>query len=110
MVSEAQRLERMEKMATILRSMKHCSNIKEVAKETGIPRSTIQRYLNKPELYEELTESGFLKRENVEKALKFTRSWLDKAKATGLSEGGKTCQELYGYSKDYNGQFNGHSR
>ncbi len=110
MVSRAQRIEILEKLSTILREMKTCSNINEISERTGIPTSTIQRYLNRPDYFQELSSNGLLKPEDVPKALEFTKEWLVKAKQEGLKKGGTTSQERHGYAKGEGGHFRGSGR
>ncbi len=110
MVSESQRMEMLQKLSSILQEMKHCSNISEISEKTGIPTSTIQRYLNRPDYFMELSQVGLLSRENVTKAFLFTKDWLTTAKKEGLRKGGKTSQERHGFSKGSCGHFSGFSR
>ena len=84
--------------------------IKEVEEITGIPSSTIQRYLSREDYFKELAGEGLLSPENVPKALKYTQDWLKTSKRAGLSRGGKTSQERYGFQKTEDGKFNGHSK
>lgn len=107
MVSNAQKIEMLEKLSRILREMKTCSNISEISERTGIPTSTIQRYLNRPDYFQELSSNGLLKPENVPKALEFTRDWLIQAKQAGLKKGGETSQDRHGYAKGEGGHFKG---
>ena len=107
MVSNAQKLEMLQKLSTILREMKTCTNISEVSERTGIPTSTIQRYLNRPDYFQELSSNGLLKPENVPKALEFTKEWLVRAKQEGLKRGGETSQDRHGYAKGKGGHFKG---
>ena len=110
MVSDEQRKEILGKLSNILRAMKTCSSIKEVEEITGIPSSTIQRYLSREDYFKELAGEGLLSPENVPKALKYTQDWLKTSKRAGLSRGGKTSQEKYGFQKTEDGKFNGHSK
>lgn len=110
MESESQRIERLQKMSSVLKSMKDCSNIKEIEEKTGVPRSTIQRYLNRPDYYEDLVTDGYVKRENIENLMDYTKEWLNKSKHEGLKRGGTISQEKYGFSKGEDGKFNGHTR
>ncbi|MBQ8131061.1 MAG: hypothetical protein IJ193_01055 [Bacilli bacterium] len=110
MVSNAQKREMLEKLSTILREMQTCTNIPEISEKTGIPTSTIQRYLNRPDYFMELSDAGLLSRENVPKALEFTRDWLTTAKQNGLQKGGQTSQEKHGFSKGEGGHFKGSGR
>lgn len=110
MVSDEQRKEILGKLSNILRAMKTCSSIKEVEEMTGIPSSTIQRYLSREDYFKELAGEGLLSSENVPKALKYTQDWLKTSKRAGLSRGGKTSQERHGFQKTEDGKFNGHSK
>lgn len=110
MLSEQQIIEIMSKMSTILRATKSCKSIGEISKQTGLPTSTIQRYLNKKEYYELLVENGALKRENLDKAMEATKKWLQDSKQAGLKSGGLTTQKRHGYTKRLDGKFNGQSR
>ena len=110
MVSDGQRREILEKLSAILLAMKTCSSIKEVEEATGIPSSTIQRYLNREDYYHDLVGIGLLKPENVPKAIQYTKDWLQASKQAGLRRGGKTSQERHGYQKTKDGKFNGPSR
>lgn len=109
-VSDEQRKEILGKMSKILRAMKTCSSIKEVEEQTGIPSSTIQRYLGREDYFRELAGAGLLSPNNVPKALEFTRDWLQTSKQAGNRRGGKTSQERHGYQKTNDGKFNGHTK
>lgn len=110
MVSDEQRKEILGKLSKILRAMKVCSSIKEVEEQTGIPSSTIQRYLGREDYFRELAGEGLLSPDNVPKALQFTRDWLQTSKQSGLRKGGLTSQERHGYQKTKDGKFNGGTR
>lgn len=107
MLSDEQREERLKKMEQILEHMYTCRSIDQISASTGIPTSTIQRYLNKPELYMELVERGFIKRENLKSTLEFTKGWLQNSKRIGTIRGGETSQRNHGYVKDKKGKFRG---
>lgn len=107
MFSDEQREERLRKFERIIDSMPNCSNIDEISLLTGIPSSTIQRYLNKTELYEELAEVKNMDKEELKETFENTKRWLKQAKENGLSKGGKTSQEKHGFSKTKGGLFNG---
>lgn len=110
MVSDSQRLEILHKMSLLISNIKNCNNIKELSEVTGIPSSTIQRYLSREDYFEELSKEGILKSDNVKVALNYTKSWLERSKKEGLKKGGLTSQERYGYSKNSEGKFNGNGR
>ena len=62
-VSDEQRKEILGKLSSILRAMKTCSSIKEVEEITGIPSSTIQRYLSREDYFKELEVVKHLKKD-----------------------------------------------
>lgn len=109
MVSEEQRREMLRKMSLIIQSMKTSKSISEISEITGIPTSTVQRYLNRPDYFSELANEGIIKRENVPKAIEFTKQWLESSKKTGLKKGGQTSQERHGYQKTKDGRFSGNN-
>ena len=110
LVSDAQRLEILQKMSLIISNIKTCNSIKELSDVTGIPSSTIQRYLNRKDYFEELAKEGILKKENVDVALDYTKGWLEKSKEEGVKRGGKSSQEKYSFKKDNEGKFRGSGR
>ena len=110
MVGKLQKLEMLRKLSCIIEVMPHSKNIKEIHMKTGIPTSTIQRYLNRKDLYEELSVSGFMEISDVDKLFKYSRKWLENAKLVGLKEGGIKSQILYGYEKDNIGHFKGRKK
>lgn len=110
MVSEEQQKQILEKMSKILTAIKAYKSIPEVSEATGIPESTVQRYLNKQEYYVALAQNGILKTENLDKAIDYVSDWLKESKKAGLKKGGKISQEKYGFEKDDEGKFSGHSR
>lgn len=108
MISEKQRLERLQKFSKILVALPDCNSIGEISEVTNIPTSTIQRYLNDKKLYEEFfLEAGMIKEDNVDELFERIQSSLKEYKQNGLSKGGKKSQELHGYEKDENGKFRG---
>ena len=110
MISDDQRKEILGKLSAILRAMQTCSSIKEVEEATGIPSSTIQRYLNREDYFHDLVGEQLLKPKKVTKAIQYTKDWLQTSKQAGLKRGGKTSQERHGYQKTKDGKFNGHSK
>lgn len=108
MLSEDQRKEILKKMSIIFTMTKTCESIKEIEEITNIPSSTIQRYLNKEEYFKDLVSLGILQGEEVEKAINYTKDWLNRSKKRGTIKGGVSSQKRYGYKKDNNGKFNGH--
>lgn len=110
MISNEQRIERLKKLSNILKVMPECSSIGEISEKTKIPTSTIQRYLNNKKLFvelfleEEKIDSNF---ENGISVYEQVQSFLKDSKKAGLSKGGIKSQQLYGYSKDEDGKFQG---
>ncbi len=101
MVSKKQRLEMIDKLKTIILSIPDCSNINDISLKTSIPTSTIQRYLNKKDLFLELADIY----DNVDKLYINVQEWLKEAKINGRSRGGTTSQSRYSYSREENGKF-----
>lgn len=101
MFSKKQEIERLNKLKEIIEVLDSVNNIKEISELTKIPTSTIQRYLNNEDL---LKDFGL-----NENDINNIKNWLQKAKARGLSNGGKTSQERYknSYSRLDNGKFSG---
>ena len=110
MINDRQRMEILRKLSIILNATKTCKNIGEIEKITGIPSSTIQRYLNREDYFLDLANADLLKYDNVETAINYTKKWLESSKKEGIRRGGITSQEKYGYQKNENGKFEGHSR
>ncbi len=103
MVSEKQRLEMIDKLKVIILSIPDCSNINDISTKTSIPTSTIQRYLNRKDLFLELANIY----DNVDKLYINIQEWLKKAKIDGINRGGKTSQSRYFYSRGEKGKFLG---
>lgn len=124
MVSEKQRIEMLRKLSSILMVLNSCHNIDEITRKTGIPSSTVQRYLNRKDLLfgllkdEGLFETTFQKSQTaipntyqfVEQTFEQNKEWLQNSKKEGLSRGGLESQRKYGYSKNEVGKFNGPKR
>lgn len=110
MINDDQRREILGKLSAILRAMQTCKSIKEVEEVTGIPSSTIQRYLSREDYFHDLVGEKLLKPENLQKAIQYTKDWLQTSKQAGLKRGGKTSQDRHGYQKTKDGKFNGHSK
>lgn len=101
MVSIEQRRIMLEKLSCILKKMRECRSIDEISRCTGIPSSTIQRYLNREDLLAELFCDGVV----CEATTFYIKSWLARAKKEGVSRGGKQSQKRYSYQRKKNGQF-----
>lgn len=101
---------RAKKMSAIIKVLPNCKSIKEIEEATGIPRSTVQRYLKDENNYILLTKIGELKLDEVKEMMKFVEVWLERSKMMGHSRGGIKSQQNFGYSKDANGKFSGHTR
>ncbi len=110
MLSKAQKLEILEKMYQILKRMNDSTSISEISTKTKIPKSTIQRYLNKEEYYEFLVEEHILDYEKANKLMTSAREWLESSKKNGLKKGGKNTQLIHGYTKKKDGKFSGIER
>ncbi len=110
MVSLEQKLEILKKLKQILRELPTSNNINEISKRIKIPTSTIQRYLNREDYFEELTEFKLMKPEEVEELKKVVVIWLRQAKEDGLKQGGKKSQAMFGYSKASDGTFIGRGK
>ena len=107
MLSVSQRIAMLEKLSMILIEMKSCSCIQEISERTGIPASTIQRYLQREDLLLILFEYNT----SVCAAFRLQINlWLKNAKETGNQLGGEVTQKKYGYQKVKSGNFNGIGR
>lgn len=88
-MNRQQSLDRLEKIAIVAEYVgKHGGTIEEIARALGMPKSSVQRYLdavNDPKI----------------------RELLKNNKKEGNRRGGQTSQEKYGYSKDEAGHFTG---
>lgn len=105
MISDEQRIAMLNKMSKILSVLPECSSIGEVSNATGIPTSTIQRYLNRKDLLEEVIGETL-----CEEFFPKIQEWLANAKMNGLINGGKVSQERHGYLKDEIGKFKENKR
>lgn len=105
-LSEDQRIDMLNGFRKILLSIQGgAKNISDVSKDTGIPRSTIQRWLKRDDFYSDVYElnnciGDLPTQQDVE-------NWLQNAKNVGHKKGGLISQEIYGYSKNSDGKFSG---
>ena len=107
MLGIKQKVVMLEKLSLILVEMKTCRRIQEISERTGIPTSTIQRYLQRDDLllclfdYDKKVCSAFRVQIDL---------WLQNAKNTGNQLGGVVTQKKHGYQKLKSGKFNGVGR
>lgn len=107
MLGVKQRIIMLEKLSLILVEMKNCKRICEISEKTGIPTSTIQRYLQRDDLllclfdYDTRVCSAFRLQIDI---------WLKNAKVAGNQLGGVVTQEKHGYQKEKSGKFSGIGR
>lgn len=107
MLGVKQRIIMLEKLSFILVEMKSCKRICEISEKTGIPTSTIQRYLQRDDLllclfdYDMKVCSAFRLQIDI---------WLQNAKVAGNQLGGVVTQEKHGYQKEKSGKFSGIGR
>ena len=73
----------------------HGGTISEIACALGMPRSTVQRYLN------DISDP---------EKLKLIKDYLSDNKKMGNQNGGIKSQNLHGYMKRIDGKFSGHKR
>lgn len=107
MINAELHLRMLEKMSQILEALPTSKNINEISQKTNIPTSTIQRYLSREDLILTLTNYDLkLTTEIMQK----NKEWLQRAKKEGTQKGGKISQEMYHFSKDESGKFNGNKR
>lgn len=107
MISIKQKVMMLDKLSKILIEMKSCKNLQEISERTGIPTSTIQRYLQRDDLLLELFEYNT----SICMVFRFQIDlWLQNAKETGNQLGGIVTQKKYSYQKMKFGKFNGISR
>lgn len=110
MLSKKQEEERLEKFIKILDVLPNCESILEISTKTGIPTSTIQRYLNDKTLFNMYTtkeELSFFNLEKADKIYENVQIFLALSKRKGQKKGGIHSQKLNSYSKDENGKFIG---
>ena len=88
--------EKYEKLRIALKNYKLTKNLTELSKRTGIPTSSLQRYLKDDS-----------KKVVSKKEYEAIVEWLSLAKLNGLKNGGKNSQLNHGFSKDENGHFLG---
>ena len=110
MVNELQKIEILRKLMVILKELSTSKNIKEISEKTNIPTSTIQRYLNREDYFNELIKYNLMKQDDVEKIQVIVEKWLRQAKQNGLKDGGKKSQAMFGYAKADNGTFIGRGK
>ena len=108
MRSVEQEIKMLKNLSDILKLLPTTKSIKEISEKTGIPTSTIQRYLNSKELIIKLLEQE--KIENYGKIFETIQTWLHQAKVEGNKKGGLISQEKHSYSKNETGQFNGNNK
>lgn len=102
MLSEKQRRGIIKDLSIILKEMPNSKNIEEISKKTGIPRSTIQRYLNRKDYFVELINYNFINsQKTLELLFEEVQKWLVDSKNRGRSKGGITSQHKYYENKDY---------
>ena len=88
--------EKYEKIKIALERYKEAKNLSDLSKLTGIPTSSLQRYL-KDDSKKLVGQAEYGK----------IVEWLSNAKLNGLKNGGKKSQNTHGFSKDENGHFLG---
>lgn len=107
MLGVKQKIVMLEKLSLILVEMKTCRRIQEISVRTGIPTSTIQRYLQRDDLllclldYDTRVCSAFRLQIDI---------WLKNAKVAGNQLGGVVTQNKHGYQKEKSGKFSGIGR
>ena len=107
MLGIKQKVVMLEKLSLILVEMKTCRRIQEISEKTGIPTSTIQRYLQRDDLllclfdYDTRVCSAFRLQIDI---------WLKNAKVAGNQLGGVVTQKKHGYQKEKSGKFSGIGR
>lgn len=88
-----QSIEKLEKIKRVLEYFdKHGGTIAEISEALGIPKSSVQRYLNEA--------SNHIERRSISEYLKSN-------KHEGTKKGGKISQQRHGFSKDELGHFKG---
>lgn len=91
-----QSIERLEKIKKVLEYFdKHGGTIDEISAALGIPKSSVQRYL------QEATDSR--DREAISE-------YLQANKQEGTRKGGRTTQQRHGFNKDKAGHFIGSTK
>ena len=96
----------LKKTAQILSVLPITNSIKEINEKTGIPTSTIQRYLNNEELIKEVLKITNSKDSYEELSIRI-KEWLKRSKKSGNMRGGQKSQNLHSFSKDGEGKFLG---
>lgn len=97
MLSKEQAAEKEKKILKCVRTfLKSNGNIQEVSKITGIPTSSVQRYLNEKETILERLGNDIY--EAVQEQLRLN-------KEEGLSRGGKVTTSRYSYLRDNSGKY-----
>lgn len=94
-----QRIENIHKVFDFFKQYK--GNIPEISKALGIPKSTIQRYVNSIE-FEELFRLAY-----PNESPDAIKEHFRKMKEQGNQQGGINTQEKYGFEKDAEGKFQG---
>ena len=98
MLNKNQYIEILNRIKKEIENINKANSIGELSKLTNIPRSTIQRDLNKRDIIVSIA--------GVE-TFEFIQEWLESSKKRGLSQGGKNSQANHGYIKDEKGHFKG---
>lgn len=94
--SRPQSIKKIEDQVKVLKYFDaHGGTIEEIASALGMTRSTVQRHLS------DISDP---------KKLELIKNYLSDNKRIGNQKGGIVSQELYGYTKDADGKFNGHVR
>ena len=106
MLSEDQRINKK-------RRVKECVNLlvgrkltnKQIEEETGISKSSVQRYLHDEDFIIEVCKEEGLDVESTNYVIQIINEILEENKEKAASNGGKKAQELNDFYKDSSGKF-----
>ena len=104
MRSKEQEIEMLKKTALILSLLPITDSIKEISKKTGIPTSTIQRYLNNEELIKEVLKITNSKDSYEELSIRI-KEWLKNSKKQEIDVEEKHHKTYIAFPKMKKGNF-----
>lgn len=86
MNKKEQEIEMLKRLSLILKELQNSKTIRDISEKTGIPTSTIQKYLNKKEYIEKFLETT-KSTKTYEEVSENIKAWLVQAKLEGPIKG-----------------------